>query len=164
MSQFNSCPWDRACSVGEFFKGWRCKAGLVTLVMACVLMVMWMRSLAVNDLVLRRANGFVSTIRSVAGGVSWTTYTCPVHSAGDYAWGSTAIETRPSHGWWQAKEECETIWEWQSLGFCFGAAMHAFYGHPERAVYWLVPYWSLVLPLTLLSAWLILGKPRKAKG
>jgi hypothetical protein len=26
-----------------------------------------------------------------------------------------------------------------------------------------VPYWSLVLPLTLLSAWLILVKPRKAK-
>ncbi len=26
-----------------------------------------------------------------------------------------------------------------------------------------VPYWSLVLPLTLLSAWLILGKPRKVK-
>ena len=27
-----------------------------------------------------------------------------------------------------------------------------------------VSYWSLVLPLTLLSAWLILIKPRKAKG
>ena len=27
-----------------------------------------------------------------------------------------------------------------------------------------VPYWSLVLPLTLLSAWLILAKPRKAKA
>ena len=27
-----------------------------------------------------------------------------------------------------------------------------------------IPYWSLVLPLTLLSAWLILIKPRKAKG
>lgn len=29
---------------------------------------------------------------------------------------------------------------------------------------WIIPYWSLVLPLTLLSAWLILVKPRKAKG
>ena len=27
-----------------------------------------------------------------------------------------------------------------------------------------IPYWLLVLPLTLLSAWLILGKARKAKG
>ena len=25
-----------------------------------------------------------------------------------------------------------------------------------------VPYWLIVLPLTLLSAWLILAKPRKA--
>jgi hypothetical protein len=26
-----------------------------------------------------------------------------------------------------------------------------------------VPYWSIVIPLTLLSAWLLLGKPRQAK-
>ncbi len=27
----------------------------------------------------------------------------------------------------------------------------------------LIPYWSLVLPLTLLSAWLLLSKPRQTK-
>ena len=155
---------NRACHVGEFFKGWRRKAGLVTLGIAVAGMVVWMRSLAVNDVVLWRANGIASGVSSVAGGVSWTTYTSPAHSSEDYWWGSTAIETRPSHGWWQAKNECDTIWEWQSLGFCFGAALHPFYGTPERAAYWLVPYWSLVLPLTLLSAWLILVKPRKVKA
>ena len=29
---------------------------------------------------------------------------------------------------------------------------------------WSVPYWSLILPVTLLSAYLLLTKPRKAKG
>ena len=29
------------------------------------------------------------------------------------------------------------------------------------ATIWIIPYWSLVIPLTLLSAWLILGKPRR---
>jgi hypothetical protein len=28
---------------------------------------------------------------------------------------------------------------------------------------WSIPYWSLVLPLTLLSAWLILGRRMKSK-
>ena len=27
---------------------------------------------------------------------------------------------------------------------------------------WYVPYWSVVLPLTLLAAWLLLSKPRKS--
>ena len=34
----------------------------------------------------------------------------------------------------------------------------------DEAEWCRIPYWSLVLPLTLLSAWLILAKPRKAKA
>jgi hypothetical protein len=30
-----------------------------------------------------------------------------------------------------------------------------------RCRYWIIPYWSIVIPLTLLSAWLLLSKPRK---
>jgi hypothetical protein len=33
----------------EFFRGWRRKAGLVTLVMACAVMAMWARSRFIND-------------------------------------------------------------------------------------------------------------------
>ena len=36
---------------------------------------------------------------------------------------------------------------------------------PEfRVSFWIIPYWSIILPLTLLSAWLIVGKLRKAKA
>ena len=39
------------------------------------------------------------------------------------------------------------------------------HGQPKsRFEEWVIPYWLLVLPLTLLSAWLILAKPRKAKA
>lgn len=34
-------------------------------------------------------------------------------------------------------------------------------GVSESSVLWSVPYWSIVDPLTLLSAWLLLSKPRK---
>jgi amino acid transporter len=35
--------------VREFFRGWRCKAGLVTLVMAILLLVVWIRSIVIKD-------------------------------------------------------------------------------------------------------------------
>lgn len=34
----------------------------------------------------------------------------------------------------------------------------------DRVTFWVIPYWSLVFPLTLLSACLILRKPRQASG
>src|SRR5882757_1087048 len=43
----------------EFFHGWRRKAGCVTLVMACMLMIGWMRSRVVHEgLALKCSEGF----------------------------------------------------------------------------------------------------------
>ncbi|MEK6262669.1 MAG: hypothetical protein AABP62_29075 [Planctomycetota bacterium] len=100
----------RACGVGEFFKGWRRKAGLVTLVMACVLGVGWMRSMVIRD-AFRIPNQI--TIDSVEGQF------------------------------------------WVGLpGDLLGESYH----------FRIIPYWWAVLPLTLLSAWLIVRKRPKAKG
>ena len=41
--------------------------------------------------------------------------------------------------------------EWQGFSSTFGGS---------RDFKWLIPYWSVVLPLTLLSAYLLLSKPR----
>ena len=50
-------------------------------------------------------------------------------------------------------------WQFAWAGFCFQQSRWGF----RNELDWIFPYWSLVLPLTLLSAWLILGKRRKAK-
>ncbi|HEY0984455.1 hypothetical protein [Schlesneria sp.] len=42
-------------------------------------------------------------------------------------------------------------------GFIYGRSQTD--GYDLRV--WIVPYWSIVLPPTLLSAWLLIGKPRK---
>ena len=110
---------NRACSVGEFFKGWRRKAGLVTLAMACVLAVAWMRSYVIEDRIV------LSTTPGASG----------QHAPG----AANMIASRQGKLW---------LYHWMAAGL------------EEFAV----PYWSLVLPLTLLSAWLILAKPRKAKA
>ena len=51
---------------------------------------------------------------------------------------------------------------WQGLGFSFGTAIHPWPAGNERAEFWLIPYWVLVLSMTLASAFLILWKPRRS--
>lgn len=108
---------NRACSVSEFFKGWRRKAGLVTLAVACLLTVGWMRSLMrIDEIVLA--------------------------SHGDEGF----LISSHDQGLWLVRY----IW--------FGR------GHIYDQSIQFVPDWLLILPLTLLSAWLILWEPRPAKS
>ncbi len=120
--------------MGEFFKGWRRKAGLVTLAMACVLMIGWMRSLAVTDVfsiwINEPRQRRLLAIESHYGEIGWQDFGSAPLIGNPSGWSSYANNLRP----------------------------------PDPLAFNTVPYWSLVLPLTLLSAWLILIKPRKAKG
>ena len=52
-------------------------------------------------------------------------------------------------------------WHWQWFGFESATVKES---PSQMAHFWFIQYWVFVLPLTLLSAWLILGKRPKAKG
>jgi hypothetical protein len=135
-----------------FFHGWRRKMGVGSLVMACVLMGMWMRSYGIRDVVwiyphrttlhwLASSNGRFEwmTIQSLDGDLTgdihnrWRTYplTAPMLDAR----APDANTTKRS--------------KWAEPPTSDSRSLH------------IIPYWSLVLPLTLLSAYLILRKPRK---
>ena len=138
---------------------------MVTLAMACVLTVGWMRSSLVEDVLVIPQRESHLTIVSVQGqlgslimaegyfekGLKWISADVAKFGGEDVFDAVLGIDTaRPQ-------------WTW--LGFRVGAGRtFGFVGGVEdRFEFWIVPYWSLVLPLTLLSAWLILGKIRKAK-
>jgi hypothetical protein len=53
--------------VGDFFKGWRRKTGLVTLAMACVLTVAWMRNYANRNQVVSQFNQTIYILESFDG-------------------------------------------------------------------------------------------------
>jgi hypothetical protein len=112
--------------VGEFFKGWRRKAGLVTLALAMVLTAGWMRSTLYYD------QFFMQVPRGVLHYVCSENGRIVVESPADRFWDdeSFALYSGPID------------YQWERVG---------------------IPYWSLVLPLTLLSAWLILAKQPKSK-
>ena len=141
----------------EFFRGWRRKAGLVTLTMACVLTVAWMRSYVIHDAVLIPAQGGHAGIESHGGSLTWFRWSDSKPSLSiEWISQDAAIESDP----W---DQFDIEWRFDLLGvICgVGTVKHA---PSDKLAFCMTPYWSLVLPLTLLSAWLILIKPWPAKS
>ena len=120
--------------MGEFFKGWRRKAGLVTLAMALLLTVAWMRSRFTYDAIAFDIGSQQQLIISIEDSITWWSFPDEID---DGNW----VSISPS--------------EWTEAADDF-AEVQAKLGFRE----WIVPVWCMVLPLTLLSAWLILGKTR----
>ena len=158
--------------MGEFFNGWRRKAGLVTLAMACVLAGGWMRSYVIEDEFIWRSQTLAYFLKSANGRINYETNSNEsvvkdVYSlafpTGWRRWPGVLYEPAdPSDEPGDIFDDLVVESRWRWGGFDFGTAVSSFFS--MRLSIWIVPYWSLVLPLTLLSAWLILIKPRKAKG
>ena len=141
--------------MGEFFKGWRRKIGLVMLAMACVLATGWMRSYTVQDFVYIPTAGAVISFGGSFCGLRPLDEPSPSRAR----WSSESVT--PSTYFHPPWTTCYHKWQLQFGGFGIGEGL---WGLRYSSVYFvLIPYWLLVLPLTLLSAWLILGKSRKVK-
>ena len=146
----------------EFFRGWRRNAGLVTLAMALALMAVWMRSFVVCDSVYTAKGKFTCGLVSSSGQLHWYK-TAKVDGRNLQVdlrtmWLSFPIRPDPD-GFDDRFRFDDRVFTWG--GFEFYDLPLARSAHTVGGA---IPYWSLVLPLTLLSAWLILAKPRKAKG
>ena len=130
-------------SVGEFLIGWRRKAGLVTLAMAVVFAMAWIRGMIVYDVVKFTIGNQQIVLLCVDSAIVWESW----NRNGD-----------------------APMWEWKRMSptnrTLTGVKIATIGGIPFSPVtfHFHIFTWWLVLPLTLLSAWLILGKPRKAKG
>jgi hypothetical protein len=142
-----------------YFHGWRRKLGVVTLVMACVLIAAWVRSLSMNDnLVLARDRHRAYCLISLNGEIAiWiTTSVTPATS--------TSLLPR----WLGGPIQGES-WEAHHLGYLFkrngfGSGIATLDSLGSTALFWLIPYWSVVIPLTLFSASLLLSKQQTIKS
>lgn len=148
----------------EFLRGWRRKVGSITLMMACVFMLGWIRSLFLQDQLILPRQGYVHVLTSMNGALSWVR-SSPFHFTIPVRWSSKEI-TGPMRDSADPWDEAEVHWKWQHWGFDFGAGTYlsrsSVVGLFERRVdLWRVPYWAITIPLTSVSAYLILWKPRK---
>ena len=122
-----------------FFHGWRRKTGCVTLVLACAFAGGWIRSLVVADLI-----GFNSNYLISAGGL----------------FGSIHVDETTHNGlFWEINPNLfglhsDPYFFWSWSGFVLALS--------QNKLVWTIPYWSIVIPLTALSAVLLLTKPRQS--
>lgn len=157
----------------EFFKSWRRKAGCISLAMACVFMAGWFRSNKfVDTLTFCRNPGRTAyAIQSSRQGICWSKeqQKLPGSLMNHKLFTSSAFSNGTVHSLDTRFESSK--WRWRWWGFDFGenqydqekaSQLGADYS-PRVWIVWIIPYWSIVLPLTLLSACLLLGKSRSAR-
>jgi len=139
--------------MGDFFKGWRRKIGCVTLVMSLVFMMGWIRSHGLRDSVFFPTGKITeSCVFSGEGFVGWANvlvnnpaYQPKVH----WAFGGP-----PNVSHTLNQPSVRIKWNW-----C-GVFAYDFYTIGEAS--WILPYWFIVCPLTVLSAFLLLPKRKKS--
>lgn len=141
----------------EFFRGWRRKAGCVTLVMACAVAGMWMRSFTIFEGFWALGPRGNHGIFSVDGTLRWWTIDFTYRMKP--RWYSTRIAgSREILDPWS---DGQMEWQRRYAGFVIGSGYTEALGEPVAKRLWIIPYWPLVLSLTLLSAYLLLWQPRK---
>lgn len=157
----------------SFFHGWRRKAGCVTLVMACVVTTLWVRSQArPEDAFLPFGSQTTLQFLSQESVLTVRTFVSPFRvgtadvgpdrlllfgvfpprgpSTGNVAFSADEINRR----------QLGTPYAWTFQRGGFGLARFQDDELSLRVVIVTIPYWSIAIPLTLLSAYLILWKPR----
>ena len=157
--------------MGEFFTGWRRKTGVALLLVALVGNSAWIRSLSIHDSFIIPTNASLEVLSSGDQGIWWTTNELEIPGTGHLSgyplgWYSGLLESHFETGLLFLDMDSIRTRDWQIGGFQIveTSTDSADYTRKLRGVAWRIPYWPFALPPALLSAWLILGKPRKAKG
>ena len=151
--------------MSDFFRGWRRRAGCVTLVMACVFAAAWLRSVvSPTDIIMAPVTVGQSRCQDVFEisqfEYRFERYEFPLHS-GDYGQGATSWTHVHFYREICEKKQCD--WRWRACGFDLGeykVDRDLWY----RRRFCVATHQSIVFTLTLLSAYLILWKPRKRKA
>jgi hypothetical protein len=147
-------------SMDTLFQGWHRKAGCAALIMACVLTGRWIRSLSLED--------------EVYFSLGKTTPVLLFSTQGYIVW------AKPVNVDWKDLKGQPSRWRSSEFDPRLGSREPLFFQNPEFTWRWwiyaviediaplrryrflVISYWSLVVPLTLLSAYLLLWKPRKS--
>lgn len=135
----------------------------MTLVMACAFMAGWARSAVVTDeLRIPTRTHSAAALMSSGHSLLWITQETNGATEGDYPAVWMTVDSSDNL---MTLEEIR--WLWQEHGFGVGEWSFNELGNPSGKAYTItqtyraVPYWTITIPLTLLSAYLILWQPRK---
>ena len=145
--------------MSDYFRGWRRKVGVMTLVMACLFMVGWFRSQTRFEYIDFSFGNVTYGVTSMHSGLAFSrTMELDPTSVLDFIdFKSVELFIKPQDPFngtpWSPGFQFDWRWDW--AGFHIGEGQYA----TRRDQDIMVPYWSIVLPLTALSAFLLLSKP-----
>jgi len=139
-----------------YFKPLRRKIGGVTLVVACVFGAGWVRSCRLDDAIRFNWRERRQLARSAEGDLSWHSWKRRQNDS-LASWKTFPIWRPPSERP-PARNSWDRIAEW--------SVPHADLMHVRmqddvdglKYARWICPYWRIVIPLTAISAWLLLSK------
>lgn len=146
----------------EFFKPWRRKLGVVALGLACLFIAGRVRGQKSEDVIMF-GSGKGKTIHTLAfsrDGIKWQKDSSDHEYTWLTGWTSNSIEDTGRHDPTKGYSDPQEVeWRWVLCGIECGEFHDQIYP-TNRVSWWLVSYWSIVIPLTLVSAYLLLSKPR----
>ena len=160
---FHSEQSDRIMT--EFLRGRRRKIGCVTLVMACGLTLVWLRSDVIRDNIVLCPSFFrpqipwYGEIVSLQGSLGWHRYQMESGNGGIGANAPVSLSSYSVQHYSGSSPRSEETLVWQRTwgAFRYGAGKTHVRGMSVQV--WIIPYWAVVLILTLISAVLLLTRP-----
>ena len=145
----------------EFFRGWRRKSGCIMLAIACVFMIGWFRSQNnFDELQLFRGWKTTHFLMSFDERIGWSSVNDPNDNPNP-----AHIRTLPFSFQTQRRDPNEIMEIFDLLGIQWITEWRGFLSGTSASLgiqIWIVPYWSINIPLTALSAWLLLSKPQNS--
>ncbi len=164
-----------------YFKPLRRKIGVATLMLACVLVVGWMRSFVYEDTFDFCPSRTLVSLKSRQQSIcvilsTYSSHWIAISKSNPiffsrfkrFMFGHMSAKTSSSISnvdyWVGPGSESARNHHVRIIGdFIWATGSHTTPPDEHTRVLLAVPYWSVVLTLTLLSAWLLLSKPRAKK-
>ena len=154
-------------TLAEYFKPWRQKFGVLTLLLACVFAVSWIRSFRSEDYVEVFAGKY--SIQSKHYFSLWSGVSANGSLYIGKIWGQpedpsdiTAVESYYRYPRWQQSPDMDFPSEsdLRYLWRCCGCGVYQRSPDDPRngGLRVVIPYWLVVIPLTILSSWLLLSQ------
>ena len=142
--------------MSDFFKGWRRKFGVVTLGLACLFAVGWVRSRIEFDEYNHYSDSGMVKLFATEGRLGSFRYIAETKN--DFRYALSVASNDILVGVYIGKTPSQIAQRWEIIGFHFQTGQ---VGNKIRYVVYTIPYWSFTIPTTLLAAWLLLSRPRK---
>lgn len=144
-----------------YLKSIRLKISVLTLLMACVFAVGCVRSRIINDFISFDTVCSECVIESNIHGIMLVVLPLPTRASYTASIWPTWCTTQSSAEGYPAPEEWDFVSRYDDwIGI---KNMRRQFPDGDESTVWIVPYWSIVIPLTLLSAYLVLSKSRVSK-